>query len=179
MANVWQCLLWKCGITGCSSSAKHQRRHRASDTDVADENDWTIGGQRCLARIVTNDQPVTLPQITAQFNARASGSVSILAVQRSLWSIGFRTPRLSRVSLFNARHKALGLQWAREHRHWSDNSRLQLYPMMDVSACNQNLTRRWTQHANKGQSRVAMALLWCRVFSADTLYDPSAICRPL
>jgi transposase len=92
---------------------------------------------RRLSRIVSRDRRATLPQIASDFNVGASTSVSVRTVQRSLHDMGIRSRRPSRVPLMTARHKAMRLAWARQHRHWtvedwknvawSDESRFQLY----------------------------------------------------
>ncbi|GFT00845.1 HTH_Tnp_Tc3_2 domain-containing protein [Trichonephila clavipes] len=92
--------------------------------------------QRRLTRIMKYDRRATLPQIAADFNARPSTNVTMQTIQRNIIEMGFRIQRLTRASLFTARHKALRLTWARQHRHWtvkdwkyvawSDESRSQL-----------------------------------------------------
>ena len=78
-----------------------------------------VGGTRRLRRIVRSQRRETLAQITTQMNDGASHTVSKKTVQRSLHLKVFGNRRSTRVSLFNARHRAALLAWAREHREWS------------------------------------------------------------
>ncbi|GFY09553.1 HTH_Tnp_Tc3_2 domain-containing protein [Trichonephila clavipes] len=68
-------------------------------------------------RIAKRDRRATLPQIAADFNAGSSTSVTVRTIQRSIIDMGFRSQRPTRVPLLIARHKALRLAWARQHRH--------------------------------------------------------------
>ncbi|GBM24470.1 hypothetical protein AVEN_41114-1 [Araneus ventricosus] len=52
-------------------------------------------------------------------NQGASRTVSKRTVQRSLHRMSFGSRRPTRVPLFNARHRAARLAWAREHREWT------------------------------------------------------------
>uniref|UniRef100_A0A4W4GTI2 Transposase Tc1-like domain-containing protein n=1 Tax=Electrophorus electricus TaxID=8005 RepID=A0A4W4GTI2_ELEEL len=47
--------------------------------------------QHRLARIISHDRRATLPQVTAEFNARASTNISMRTLQRSLQDMGFRS----------------------------------------------------------------------------------------
>ncbi|GFX35118.1 HTH_Tnp_Tc3_2 domain-containing protein [Trichonephila clavipes] len=76
----------------------------------------TMHSERRIRRIVRSQQSQTLAKITAQLNDGASGTVSKQAVQRWLHRMCFRSRGPSRVSLFNARHRAARLAWAREHK---------------------------------------------------------------
>ncbi|GBM66903.1 Transposable element Tc1 transposase [Araneus ventricosus] len=57
-------------------------------------------------------------QLTAQYNAGPSASVSEHTVQRTLLDMGLCSRRPTRVPLLTKRHRQLRLQWAREHRDW-------------------------------------------------------------
>ncbi|GFU36801.1 HTH_Tnp_Tc3_2 domain-containing protein [Trichonephila clavipes] len=69
--------------------------------------------QRRLTRINKQDRRATLPQIAADFNAGSSTSVTARTIQRSIINMSFQSRRPTRVPLLTARHKALGLAWAR------------------------------------------------------------------
>ncbi|GFT61586.1 HTH_Tnp_Tc3_2 domain-containing protein [Trichonephila clavipes] len=61
----------------------------------------------------------TVPQIAAEFNAESATSVPVRTIQRNIIDMGFRSRRLTRAPLLTARHKALHLALARQHRHWT------------------------------------------------------------
>ncbi|GFW92824.1 HTH_Tnp_Tc3_2 domain-containing protein [Trichonephila clavipes] len=106
-------------------------RHRCGREKIMQERD-----QRLLTRIIKRDRRAVLPQIAADFNAGPSTSITLKTIQRNTIDMGFRRRWLTRVPLLTARHKALRLAWARQHRHWtvddwehvawSDESRFQL-----------------------------------------------------
>ncbi|GFX23587.1 transposable element Tcb2 transposase [Trichonephila clavipes] len=85
-------------------------------------------------KIIKRDRRATLPQLSEDFNARPSTSVTVQTIQRNIIDMGFRSRKPSRVPLLTARYKALRLTWARQHwsvddwKHvaWSDESRFQL-----------------------------------------------------
>lgn len=107
-------------------------RHRRSRKNILQERD-----QRRLKRMVQIDKSAALPQTAADFNAGPSASVTVRSIQRNIFDMGFRSRRPTRVRLMTARHKALRLCWASQHRHWTlddwkhvawfDESRLKLY----------------------------------------------------
>ncbi|GFV53812.1 HTH_Tnp_Tc3_2 domain-containing protein [Trichonephila clavipes] len=72
---------------------------------------------RRLTRIIKRDRRANLPQIVADFNAGQSTSVTVQTIKRNIIAMGFRSRRPSRVPLLSARHKALRLSWACQHRH--------------------------------------------------------------
>ncbi|GFX58908.1 HTH_Tnp_Tc3_2 domain-containing protein [Trichonephila clavipes] len=76
----------------------------------------TERGEGRLRRIVRSQRSQTLAQITTQLNDGANRTVSKRTVKRSLHRICFRSRRPTRVPLLNARHRAVRLAWAREHR---------------------------------------------------------------
>ncbi|GFT67892.1 HTH_Tnp_Tc3_2 domain-containing protein [Trichonephila clavipes] len=75
--------------------------------------------QRRLTRIIKRDKLATFPQITADFNAWLSTSVTVRIIQRNIIDMGFRRRSSTRVHLLTTRHKALRLAWARQYRHWT------------------------------------------------------------
>ncbi|GFW96725.1 HTH_Tnp_Tc3_2 domain-containing protein [Trichonephila clavipes] len=89
-----------------------------------------------MTRIIKRDRRETFPQIAADFNAAPLTSVTMRTIQRKIIDMGFRSRGPTRVPLLTARHKALRLAWARQHRHWTvddwkhvawfDESRFQL-----------------------------------------------------
>ncbi|GFX51509.1 HTH_Tnp_Tc3_2 domain-containing protein [Trichonephila clavipes] len=96
----------------------------------------TVHGERRFRHIICSQQSQTLAVIITQLNDSASRTVSKRTVQCSLHRMGFVSRRPTLVALFNARHRAARLAWAREHRDWSvedwkrvawsDESRLRL-----------------------------------------------------
>ncbi|GFW70434.1 HTH_Tnp_Tc3_2 domain-containing protein [Trichonephila clavipes] len=70
-------------------------------------------------RIIKRDKHGTLPQIAADFNAGPSISVTVRTIQRNIIDMGFRSRRPTSVFLLSARHTALRLAWACQHRHWT------------------------------------------------------------
>ncbi|PRD26942.1 UNVERIFIED_CONTAM: hypothetical protein NCL1_36709 [Trichonephila clavipes] len=79
----------------------------------------TVCGERRLRHIVRSQGSQTLGQITTQLNDNVSCTVNKRTVQRSLHRMGFESHRPTRVLLINARHRAVLLAWAREHKNWS------------------------------------------------------------
>ncbi|GBN36159.1 hypothetical protein AVEN_25282-1 [Araneus ventricosus] len=73
-------------------------------------------GRRGLSRLVKQNRRQTVAQLTAQYNAGPSASVSEHTVQRTL---GLCSRRPTRVPLLTKHHRQLRLQWAREHRDWT------------------------------------------------------------
>ncbi|GBL90891.1 hypothetical protein AVEN_189497-1 [Araneus ventricosus] len=76
-------------------------------------------GRRRLSRLVKQNRRQTVAQLTAQYNAGPSASVSEHTVQRTLLDTGLCSRRPTRVPLLTKRHRQLRLQWAREHRDWT------------------------------------------------------------
>ncbi|GBN25451.1 Transposable element Tcb1 transposase [Araneus ventricosus] len=76
-------------------------------------------GRRRLPRLVKQNRRQTVVQLTAQYNAGSSASVSEHAVQRTLLDMGLCSRRPTRVPLLTKRHRQLRLQWVREHRDWT------------------------------------------------------------
>ncbi|GBN62814.1 hypothetical protein AVEN_66310-1 [Araneus ventricosus] len=114
-----------------SGKTSHLRHHCGREKIMQERN------QRRLTRIIKRYRRAILPQIAADFNAGPSTSVSLRTIQQNIIDMGFRSRRPTRVPLMTARHKALRLAWACQHRHWtvddwkhvawSDESRFQLY----------------------------------------------------
>ncbi|GBM51958.1 hypothetical protein AVEN_194254-1 [Araneus ventricosus] len=77
--------------------------------------------RRRLSRLVKQNRRQTVAQLTAQYNAGPSLSVSDHTVQRTLLDMGLCSRRLIRVPLLSKRHRQLCLEWAREHRDWTMN----------------------------------------------------------
>ncbi|GFT82124.1 HTH_Tnp_Tc3_2 domain-containing protein [Trichonephila clavipes] len=78
-----------------------------------------VSGEKRLRRIVRSQRGQTLAHITTQLNVGVSRIVSKQTVQRSLHRMGFRSRQPMSVPLFNVRHPAASLAWAREHKDWS------------------------------------------------------------
>ncbi|GBO01227.1 Transposable element Tc1 transposase [Araneus ventricosus] len=75
--------------------------------------------RRRLSRLVKQNRRQTVAQLTAQYNAGPSASVSEHTVQRTLLDMGLCSRRPTCVSLLTKRHHQPRLQWAREHRDWT------------------------------------------------------------
>ncbi|GBN88135.1 hypothetical protein AVEN_63433-1 [Araneus ventricosus] len=75
--------------------------------------------RRRLSRLVKQNRRQTVAQLTAQYNAGPSASISEHTVQRTLLDMGLCSRRPTRVPLLTKRHRQLRLQWAREHRDWT------------------------------------------------------------
>ncbi|GBM61631.1 hypothetical protein AVEN_122248-1 [Araneus ventricosus] len=94
-------------------------------------------GRRRLSRLVKQNRRQTVAQLTAQYNAGPSASVSEQTVQRTLLDVVLCSRRPTRVPLLTKRHRQLRLQWAREHQDlimdewkrvaWSDESRFLIH----------------------------------------------------
>ncbi|GBN89207.1 Transposable element Tc1 transposase [Araneus ventricosus] len=78
-----------------------------------------VKGRRRLSRLVKQNRRRTVAQLTAQYNAGPSASVSEHTVQRTLLDMGLLSRRPTRVPLLTKSHRQLCLQWAREHRDWT------------------------------------------------------------
>ncbi|GBM07838.1 hypothetical protein AVEN_138677-1 [Araneus ventricosus] len=76
-------------------------------------------GRQRLFRLVKQNRRQTVAQLTAQYNAGPSASVSEYTVQRTLLDMRLCSRRPTRVHLLTKRHRQLRLQWAREHRDWT------------------------------------------------------------
>ncbi|GBN01620.1 hypothetical protein AVEN_228816-1 [Araneus ventricosus] len=76
-------------------------------------------GSRRLPHLVKQNRRQTVAQLTAQYNAGLSASISEHTVQRTLLVMGLCSRRPTRVPLLTKRHYQLRLQWAREHRDWA------------------------------------------------------------
>ncbi|GBN90487.1 hypothetical protein AVEN_36480-1, partial [Araneus ventricosus] len=76
-------------------------------------------GRRRLSLLAKQNRRQTVAQLTAQYNAGPSASVSEHTVQRTLLDMGLCRRRPTRVPLLTKRHRQLRLQWAREHRDWT------------------------------------------------------------
>ncbi|GBM10097.1 hypothetical protein AVEN_92921-1 [Araneus ventricosus] len=76
-------------------------------------------GRQKLPHLVMQNRSRTVAQLTAQYNAGPSVSVSEHTVQRAPLDMGLCSRRPTRVPLLTKRHRQLRLQWAREHRDWT------------------------------------------------------------
>ncbi|GBN73839.1 hypothetical protein AVEN_10650-1 [Araneus ventricosus] len=76
------------------------------------------GGRR-LSRLVKQNRRQIVAQLTAQYNASPSESVSEHTVQRTLLDVGLCSRRPTRVPLLTKCLRQLRLQWAREHRDFT------------------------------------------------------------
>ncbi|GBL79376.1 hypothetical protein AVEN_92567-1 [Araneus ventricosus] len=76
-------------------------------------------GRRRLSRLIKQNRRQAVAQLTAQYNAGSSASVSEHTVQRTLLDMGLCSRLPTRVPLLTKRHRQLRLQWAREHRDWT------------------------------------------------------------
>ncbi|GBL94520.1 Transposable element Tc1 transposase [Araneus ventricosus] len=90
-----------------------------------------------MSHLVKQNRRQTVAQLTVQYNAGPSASVSEHTVQRTLLDMGLCSRRSTRVPLLTKSHRQLRLQWAREYRDWimdkwkrvawSDNSRFLIH----------------------------------------------------
>ncbi|GBM72218.1 hypothetical protein AVEN_244006-1 [Araneus ventricosus] len=115
-------------LVGCSRSAVvsiHAKWINDSDTSsrrqgVGHPRVIKEKGRRRLSNLVKqNWRQTTVAQLTAQYNAGPSESVSEHTVQRTLLDMGLCSRRPTRVPLLTKRHRQLRLQWAREHQDWT------------------------------------------------------------
>ncbi|GBL90823.1 hypothetical protein AVEN_215555-1 [Araneus ventricosus] len=112
-------------LVGCSRSAVvsiHAKRINDGDTisrrqDVGRPRVIKEKGRRKLSKKQNRLQ--TVAELTAQYNAGPSSSVSEHTVQRTLLDMGLYSRRPTRVPLLTKRHRQLRLQCAREHRDWT------------------------------------------------------------
>ncbi|GFX31146.1 transposase domain containing protein [Trichonephila clavipes] len=70
---------------------------------------------RRLSRMVKQNRSQTVAQLTAQYNAGPSKTVSEHTVQQALLDMGLRSKSPTRVPLLTKRHRQQRLRWAREH----------------------------------------------------------------
>ncbi|GBO46692.1 hypothetical protein AVEN_112772-1 [Araneus ventricosus] len=114
-------------LVGCSRSAVvsiHAKGINDSDTSSRRQG---VGrprvikekGRRRLSRLVMQNRRQTVAQLTAQYNAGPSASVSEHTVQRTMLDMGLCSRRPTRVPLLTKCHRQQLLQWAREHRDWT------------------------------------------------------------
>ncbi|GFX20278.1 transposable element Tcb1 transposase [Trichonephila clavipes] len=72
-----------------------------------------------LSCMVKQNRSQTVAQLTAQYNAGPSRTVSEHTVQRALLDMGLRSKCPTRVPLLTKRHPQLRLHWVQEHYDWS------------------------------------------------------------
>ncbi|GFV40995.1 HTH_Tnp_Tc3_2 domain-containing protein [Trichonephila clavipes] len=78
-----------------------------------------VAHERDRKRIIKRDKRATLPQIVPDFNPGPSTSVTVRTIQQNINDMCFRSRRPPRVPLLTARHKAVLLAWAYQHRYWT------------------------------------------------------------
>ncbi|GBO11725.1 hypothetical protein AVEN_47671-1 [Araneus ventricosus] len=114
-------------LVGCSLSAVvsiHAKWINDGDTSSRRQGVVRLSaikekGRRRLSCLVKQNRRQTVVQLTVQYKAGPSASVSEHTVQRSQLDIGLCSRRPTRVPLLTKRHRQLRLQWAREHRDWT------------------------------------------------------------
>ncbi|GBN45201.1 hypothetical protein AVEN_167578-1 [Araneus ventricosus] len=114
-------------LVGCSRSAVVSIHAKWINDGVTSSRRQGVGrprvikekGRRRLSRLVKQNRRQTMAQLTAQYNAGPSASVSEHTVQRALLDMGLCNRRPTRVPLLIKRHRQLRLQWAPEHRDWA------------------------------------------------------------
>ena len=132
-------------LVGCSRSAvvsvfnkwRNQGETTSKRRGVGRPPLITDVGRRRLGRQVKQDRRRTVAELTSDFNAGQSTSVSEHTVHRTLLTMGLRSRRPMHVPMLTPRHRQLRLKWARDHRHWtlaqwqsvawSDESRYRLH----------------------------------------------------
>ncbi|GBN50390.1 hypothetical protein AVEN_185885-1 [Araneus ventricosus] len=110
-------------LVGCSRSAVvgiHAKCINDGDTSSRRQGvgrSRVIKGKGCrrLSRLVKQNRRQTVAQLTAEYNAGPSASVSEHTVQRTLLDMELCSRRPTRAPLLTKRHRHLRLQWAREH----------------------------------------------------------------
>ncbi|GBM60926.1 hypothetical protein AVEN_192384-1 [Araneus ventricosus] len=73
-------------------------------------------GRQRLSRLVKQNRRQTVAQLTAQYNAGPSASVSEHTVQRTPLDMGLCSKRPTHVPLLTKRHCQIHLQWAQKHQ---------------------------------------------------------------
>ncbi|GBN17667.1 hypothetical protein AVEN_275737-1 [Araneus ventricosus] len=104
-------------LIGCSRSAVvsiHAKWINDGDTSsrrqgVGRPRDIKEKGRRRLSRVAKQNRRQTVAQLTAQYNAGPSGSVSELTFQRTLLDMGLCSTCPTRVPLLTKRHRQLRL----------------------------------------------------------------------
>ncbi|GBM40932.1 hypothetical protein AVEN_161577-1 [Araneus ventricosus] len=125
-------------LVGCSRSAVvsiHAKWINDGDTSskrqsVGSPHVMKEKGRRWLSRLVKQNRHPTVAQLTAQYNADPSASVSEHTVQRTLLDMGLCSRRPNPVLLLTKHHRPLRLQWARDERKrfsWLDESRFLIH----------------------------------------------------
>ncbi|GBN39522.1 hypothetical protein AVEN_124145-1 [Araneus ventricosus] len=105
-------------LVGCSRSAVVSIHAKCLNDGGTSSRCQVVGrprvikekGHRRLSRLVKQNRRLTMAQLTAQYNAGPSASVSEHTVQRTLLDMGLCSRRPTRVPLLTKRHRQLHLQ---------------------------------------------------------------------
>ncbi|GBM96146.1 hypothetical protein AVEN_128286-1 [Araneus ventricosus] len=103
-------------LVGCSRSAVvsiHAKWINDGDTSSRRQGRPRVikeKGRRRLSRLVKQNRRQTVAQLTAQYNAGPSASVSEHTVQRTLLDMGLCSRHPTRVPLLTKRHRQLRIQ---------------------------------------------------------------------
>ncbi|GBN09991.1 hypothetical protein AVEN_269279-1 [Araneus ventricosus] len=105
-------------LVGCSRSAVVSIHTKWINDGATNSRRQGVGrphvikekGRRRLSRLLKQNRRQTVPQLTAQYNAGPSASVSEHTVQRTLLDMGLCSRRPTRVHLLTKRHRQLRLQ---------------------------------------------------------------------
>ncbi|GBN37285.1 hypothetical protein AVEN_160868-1 [Araneus ventricosus] len=138
-------------------------------------------GRRRLFLLVKRNRRLTVAQLTAQYNAGPSASVSENTVQQALLDMGLCSRRPTRVPLLTKRHRQLRLQWAREHRDWtmdewkrvawSDEARFLIH-LVDGRVRVRRLPGEKLLPSCTADHRLVVEVLWFGGRSHERLWDP-------
>ncbi|GBM07790.1 hypothetical protein AVEN_33085-1 [Araneus ventricosus] len=118
-------------LVGCSRSAVVSIHAKWINDSDASSKRLVVGrprfikekGRRRQSCSVKQNRRQAVAQLTAQYNAGPSASVSEHTIQRTLLDMRLCSRRPTRVLLLTKRHRHLRLQWAREHRDWTMDER--------------------------------------------------------
>ncbi|GBN73030.1 hypothetical protein AVEN_36796-1 [Araneus ventricosus] len=124
-------------IHECTVNIGYPVKHQISVIGGTEKKTSKERDRRRLTRNLKRVRRATLPQIAASLSVGALTSVTVRTVELTIIDMGFRSRSAIRVLLLTARHTALCLAWARQHRHWTvdgwkhvawfDESRFQLF----------------------------------------------------
>ncbi|GFX66400.1 HTH_Tnp_Tc3_2 domain-containing protein [Trichonephila clavipes] len=87
---------------------------------------FTVCGKRRLRRIVHSKRNQKLAQTNTKMKDDGSYTVRKWIAQHSLHRMAFGSHRPTRVPMLNTRHRAVYLDWVREHRDWSVDTRFRI-----------------------------------------------------
>lgn len=91
----------------------------AVDAKVLDVCIINEKGRQRLSHLVNQNWCQTVAQLTVQYNAGPSASVSKHTVQQTLLDIGLHSIHPTSVPLLTKLHCQLCIQWTQEHREWT------------------------------------------------------------